>query len=115
MTDLHNLAAIPQPPPVPTDSPSVHDQVLTQLQHGSPAYRVIESRKAFGLQKYGTILQVDNERDHLGDWLQERGDAVVYAWAAFIASGYSSELYEMFWDEVEALRRLANYVDKERA
>ena len=111
MTNLHNLAAIPQPPPVPTDSPSVHDAVMAQLEPDSPAYRVIEGRKAFGFRKYGTPLQVDNGRDHLGDWLQEKGDAACYAWAAYIASGYDPELAGLFVDEMESLKRLADYVD----
>jgi len=115
MTNLHNIAADPQPPPVPTDSPSVHDQVMAQLEPDSPAYRVVEGRKTFGLQKYGTPLQVDNERDHLGDWVQEKGDAACYAWATFIASGYDPQIGAMFLDEVEGLKRLANHVDKERA
>ena len=115
MTNLHNLAAIPQPPPVPTDSPSVHDAVMAQLEHNSPAYRVVEGRKAFGFHKYGTPLQVDNGRDHLGDWVQEKGDAACYAWAAYIASGYDPELAALFLDEIEGLKRLADYVDKERA
>jgi len=115
MTDLHNLAAAPQPPPVPTDSPSVHDAVMAQLEPGSPAYQVIDGRKAFGLKEYGTPLQVDNERDHLGDWLQEKGDAAVYAWAAYIASDRDPILGAMFLNEMESLKRLADYLDKERA
>jgi hypothetical protein len=37
-----------------------------------------QARKAFGLQKYGTHLTVDNGRKHLVDVMQELLDALVY-------------------------------------
>jgi len=58
----------PQPPPVHNDHPSCHDLVIADMQE----------RRAFGLQKYGTILQPHNGRDFLIDVYQEVLDQAVY-------------------------------------
>jgi hypothetical protein len=59
----------PQGAPVKdTGAPSAHDLVIKDM----------EDRKAFGLQKYGTLLQHDNGRDHLVDAYQEVLDLAVY-------------------------------------
>jgi len=57
-----------QPLPVPNDGPSMHDLVI----------RDMEARKAFGLHKYGAILQANNGRDALTDLYEELIDALVY-------------------------------------
>lgn len=58
-----------QPPPVHVPgAASVHDILI---EH-------IKERKAFGLRKYGTPLQVDNGRDPLADALEEILDVAVY-------------------------------------
>lgn len=57
-----------EPAPVPNDRPSIHDLVT----------RDMESRKAFGLAKYGTILQAGNGRKALKDAYEEVLDLAVY-------------------------------------
>jgi len=57
-----------QPLPVPNDGPSMHDLVIQDIQE----------RKAFGLRKYGALLQVNNGRDALQDLYDELLDAIVY-------------------------------------
>lgn len=57
-----------QPPPTPTDEPSIHDLVISDMA----------DRKELGIQRYGTILQASNGRDHLIDAYQEVLDLAVY-------------------------------------
>jgi hypothetical protein len=57
-----------QPPPRTNDGPSMHDLVIAD----------VEARKAFGLKKYGTLLQAHNGRDALRDLYDELLDAIVY-------------------------------------
>jgi hypothetical protein len=57
-----------EPSPVPGNSPSMHDLVIADIQ----------SRKDFGLSKYGTILQTFNGRDGLKDAYEEVIDLIVY-------------------------------------
>lgn len=57
-----------QPMPVPNDNPSCHDLVTADMA----------ARKAFGLEKYKTVLQADNGRDFLRDAYEEALDLVVY-------------------------------------
>ncbi len=57
-----------QPLPVPNDGPSMHDLVIKDM----------EARKAFGLAKYGALLQAGNGRDALQDLYDELLDAIVY-------------------------------------
>ena len=59
----------PQDAPVKnTGAPSAHKLVIADL----------EDRLVFGLEKYGTLLQHDNGRDHLVDAYQEVLDLAVY-------------------------------------
>lgn len=59
----------PQAAPIKdTVAPSAHDLVIADLQ----------DRRRFGLEKYGTLLQHDNGRDHLVDAYQEVLDLTVY-------------------------------------
>lgn len=59
----------PQDAPVQnTGAPSAHDLAIADLQ----------DRRAFGLEKYKTLLQHDNGRDHLVDAYQEVLDLTVY-------------------------------------
>ncbi len=63
------LAAIGlQPAPIPSDSPSMHDLVIRDLQ----------ARQAMGLKKYGVSLQASNGRDALMDAYQEALDLCAY-------------------------------------
>lgn len=79
-----------QPPPVHVPgAPSVHDLVIADLAGNGrdvPTVALVDlllERKAFGLSKYGTILQVeDPARDPAQDLLEELGDALVYAYRA---------------------------------
>lgn len=57
-----------QPAPVPNDGASMHDLVIADMA----------SRKAFGLAKYGTPLQIGNGRDGLQDAYEEALDLIVY-------------------------------------
>lgn len=57
-----------EPAPTPNDGPSMHDLVIEDMQ----------SRKAFGLAKYGTVLQAHNGRVPLKDAYEEAIDLVVY-------------------------------------
>jgi hypothetical protein len=63
-----NDLSVPQPAPIHNDNPSCHDLVIKDM----------EDRKAFGLNKYGTILQPENGRDFLIDAYQEVLDLAVY-------------------------------------
>ena len=45
---------------------------------GKDCTKIIESRKQFGIEKYGTILQPGNGRNNLEDALDEIVDALVY-------------------------------------
>lgn len=58
----------PEPAPQHNDNPSCHDLVMKDMQ----------DRKAFGLNKYGTILQPENGRNFLVDAYQEVLDLAVY-------------------------------------
>lgn len=69
--DFHRIdrPSTAQPPPVHVPgAASVHDLLI----------KYIKERKAFGLRKYGTPLQVDNGRDPLADALEEILDVAVY-------------------------------------
>ena len=55
-------------PPTHTDQPSVHDLLIDMIQR----------RKDFGKEKYGTELQAGNGRDALADMLDEVIDLAVY-------------------------------------
>jgi hypothetical protein len=61
-------AAVPEPAPVPTGGPSIHDLVMAD----------VAARKDFGLRKYGTRLQAHNGRDALMDAYQEALDLACY-------------------------------------
>lgn len=65
MSDVYDGA---QPLPIPNDGPSMHDLVIADM----------ENRKAFGLNKYGALLQANNGRDALQDLYDELMDAIVY-------------------------------------
>ncbi|AYB69188.1 hypothetical protein SEA_EMIANNA_5 [Gordonia phage Emianna] len=66
--DIAEIYGFGQGEPVQTDAPSAHDLVIADMRQ----------RKAFGLAKYGTILQHDNGRDHLQDAYEEVLDLAVY-------------------------------------
>lgn len=68
MGDMVDESHSGQPSPTPTDGPSMHDLVIADM----------EARKAFGLRKYGTLLQAHNGRDALRDLYDELLDAIVY-------------------------------------
>jgi hypothetical protein len=83
----------------------IRDQVATDLLE----------RKAFGLAKYHTILQVENDRNFLVDLYQELMDAAVYARGRLLSvpeDGLEwSILFEVYDDIVAHLikvRRLLN-------
>lgn len=57
-----------QPDPIVTDSKSIHDMVIEDMLE----------RKQIGLDRYGTVLQHDNGRDHVIDSYQEALDLCCY-------------------------------------
>lgn len=57
-----------EPEPVKNHNPSIHDLVIEDMA----------SRKAMGLDKYGTILQADNGRNALKDAYEEVLDLACY-------------------------------------
>lgn len=61
-------AAAKEPAPIQNEKPFVQNLVIED----------IEARKAYGLKKYGTLLQPFNGRDALMDCYQECLDLVVY-------------------------------------
>lgn len=82
-----------EPAPVPNLGPSMHDLAIEDIslavhksaeipQSEYPAIvgvmNELEDRKAFGLKKYGTILQANNGRDACRDALDEALDLIVY-------------------------------------
>lgn len=71
-----------QPDPIPNESPSMHDLVAADLQ----------TRKEFGLRKYGTILQAGNGRNPLLDAYDEVLDHAVYIKQALIERDEMLEL-----------------------
>lgn len=78
----------PQPPPTATDSAAVWPQVVDHARrffdepHEAQLLELLatdmEGRDAFGRQKYGMPVRVDNGRDHLTDAYQEALDLCVY-------------------------------------
>jgi hypothetical protein len=74
-----------QPAPVLVEGAvSAHDLVTSDLREWAwpdcteAAEAELAERKAYGLDKYGTVLHVDNGRDHLRDALDEALDLSVY-------------------------------------
>lgn len=106
MRDNHGLTV--QNNPKPNELPSAHDMVIRDLNAMRLAFgsrnvgpdmmylntldtyvrvakmlnlsptQVMENRKNFGLEKYGTVLQPFNDRNQLADALDEFADALVY-------------------------------------
>lgn len=79
-----------EPAPVHTEGPSMHDLVCIDLRgHTFAQLRVSDAtkhqmldylkyRKAYGLNKYGTVLQANNGRNSRQDALEEVVDLIVY-------------------------------------
>lgn len=82
--DRDDRPSTAQPPPVHVPgAPSVHDLVLADIDEEAHPELValLGERKAFGLRKYKTTLQVeDPARDPRMDLVEELADAVVYAY-----------------------------------
>lgn len=89
-----NLTQPQLPPRHNAVGESMHDLVIQDILSRDPQWDVsvgkarfirdqvaddLMARKDFGYAKYGTILQVDNDRNFLIDLYQELLDAVVYA------------------------------------
>ena len=69
-----------QPPPTPSTG-DVWAEVLAAVPMTDKARAICEERRQTGIERYGTPLQRDNNRNHLTDAMQELADAVVYLWA----------------------------------
>lgn len=74
----------PEPTPITTDEPAVIDLIIAdiegtfmELDYGVLIPHLLD-RKAFGIKKYGTPLQVSNGRDHRHDAFQEIQDMLAY-------------------------------------
>lgn len=70
-----------QPLPTQNDSPAIQDLVISD----------IESRKADGLERYGTLLQPHNGRDMLRDAYEEAIDLTIYLRGAIVERDTISE------------------------
>lgn len=68
----------PQPPPVRAEG-DVWRDVLASTWAPLALRRAMEERRAFGIQKHGTPVQVGNQRDARADAFQEMLDGIVYA------------------------------------
>lgn len=99
----------PMPEPQPTDGPSIHDLVVADCQT-TEARTIILQRRAFGLDKYGTLLQAHNGRPVLDDLVMELADAVCYARQAFEEELVPEVIYGMLLAQFEsAVSRNALY------
>ena len=67
-TDIKAIATLQQSPPIQSDRPSAHDQLI----------EVIQERKQLGLERYNSLLQAYNGRDQMVDLLQELVDGSAY-------------------------------------
>lgn len=90
---LLEIAAPPQPAPVPGSGPNCHDE----------AARILLERKAVGLARYGQPLQADNGRDAMRDALEEAADLLPYLVAARMQRD------EERADLMTALRKMVDY------
>ena len=74
-----NLLA-PQPPPTPADGDLWADLIAeVGNAYGADLLADLAARREFGIKKYGTPLQQDNDRDFAADTYQEVLDGSVYA------------------------------------
>jgi hypothetical protein len=83
---MSNPATTPEPAPKKTESPAVWPLVIRDLAAlEAPRWlrdtlaEDMRARDAFGREKYGTPLQVENGRDAGNDAYQEALDLAVYA------------------------------------
>ncbi len=96
-------AAKPEPMPTHNSSASMHDLVIRDLatttsldlQTTRAVIADVEARKAFGLSKYGTILQAGNGRDATMDAYQESLDLLVYLKQDLIESNITAHADEL--------------------
>lgn len=75
--------SVPEPPPIPTDEPSIIDLAIQDIEmFGDASFEILiphlRDRKAFGIKKHGNPLQVSNGRDHRLDAFQEILDFIAY-------------------------------------
>ena len=87
--------SIPEPSPIITDELSIHDLLIESLNKDHPLIQDVLDRKQFGLDKYGTILQESNGRDHKVEIVQELLDAWIYTHLGIVRGDKS--LYSLFW------------------
>ena len=80
-----NRAALKEPPPVKNNKPFIQNVVIDDIRREYPFHGTapdviadLQARKAYGLKKYGTLLQPFNGRDAAMDAYQEALDLVVY-------------------------------------
>ena len=74
---LIGAASTPEPPPTPGTG-DVWQSVIDRLPPGKLRDACVD-RRAFGLKKYGTVLQANNGRDWRTDALQEALDLIAYS------------------------------------
>ena len=69
-----------EPAPIKTGGKAIQDLVIEDLPIWKDARLIadLEARKAYGLNKYGTLLQAHNGRDATMDAYQEALDLIVY-------------------------------------
>lgn len=81
-----------EPEPIHNFNPSVHDLLVNDAKHKVMGFArpgmtdiikeqmidLFRTRKAYGLNKYGTVLQSENGRDFLKDAIEETIDQLAY-------------------------------------
>jgi hypothetical protein len=109
-----------EPVPQHNFNPSVHDLLVNDAKHsimGFGSSRVndfikqqmvdlFRTRKAYGYNKYGTILQAENGRDFLKDSLEETVDQLAYIRQGLEENPGNEVLKEAYRLAVAVLREL---------
>lgn len=95
----------PQPPPVPADGDIWQD--ILDTTDAPPEMRALYAgRRAFGIAKHGTPVQVGNRRDARADALQEALDGIAYAECrAQQLSGVGARIWRKIRADFETLAR----------
>lgn len=102
MSEFNTVTGKPMPEPTPTDGPSIHDLVLQDVWTDA-ARTIILQRRAFGLEKYGTLLQAFNGRPAFDDLVIELADAVCYARQAVEEGRLGNAVYRLLLADLEVV------------
>lgn len=112
-----------EPEPIHNFNPSVHDLLVNDAKHSALGFvrsgindyikqlmiDLFRKRKAYGLNKYGTILQAENGRDFLKDAIEETVDQLAYIRQGLEENPKSQSLKEAYGLAVHALHSLMQF------